>query len=198
MTSAIQSTPKKALIIIAVIHDDVPPATRNTLYADYFRPLVKELESFTERRFHVVFTAGQPYCNFDYKGDDLLQTLQRWEPLSNQLLAELKEDKLDIDKLTKVVLLTNDGLNAAVLGGALVRGKISSGKCAIASLVGYSAVGHEIGHLLGATHEDYEIQYNGWVAQTYMAPSREILLSNSYTFSPANRKNIINYLADKD
>ena len=64
---------KNAIIIIAVIHDDVPESTRKTIYADHFHPLVSELESFTERKVNVIFTGGEPYSNFDYKGNDTIE-----------------------------------------------------------------------------------------------------------------------------
>lgn len=41
---------------------------------------------------------------------------------------------------------------------------------AIASAGAYGAPAHEIGHLLGATHEDAELKFNGWVCETYTHP----------------------------
>ena len=53
MTSTTERTRKKDITIIAVVHDDVPESTRKTIYADYFHPLVSELESFTDRKINV-------------------------------------------------------------------------------------------------------------------------------------------------
>ena len=113
----------------------------------------------------------------------------------------MKNEGLDIkvnSDLTKVILVTRDILNDTAAGAALIWSPTSFGQVAIASVTSYSVVGHEIGHLLGAKHEDSEVQFNGWFADTYMAPKREIIKSHSYTFSPANRQNIKNYLANKD
>ncbi|MGV8889028.1 MAG: hypothetical protein ACOH2P_13525 [Pseudomonas sp.] len=198
MISTTEQKHKNSITIIAVVHDDVPISTANTIYADHFRPLVRELESFTERKVNVVFAGGEPYDKFEYKGDDILETLRSWEALGFKLLTEMKKEGLNIDSMTKVILVTNDALNDKTAGAALLWSPTNTGKCAIASLSSYLNVGHEVGHLLGAKHEDFEVQYNGWWAETYMAPKREIIRSISYTFSPANRQNIKNYLADKD
>lgn len=41
---------------------------------------------------------------------------------------------------------------------------------AIASVAAYGAPAHEIGHLLGATHEDAELKFNGWVVKRTPTP----------------------------
>lgn len=185
---------KKSLIIIAVVHNDVPESTRKTIYADYFYPVVSELESFTGRKVNVVFAKGDPQSAFDYKaykGDARKATLQKWESLGSSLRNEMSADGLETDNLTKIILLTKDGLNSEAAGAAL-----QSGRVAMASLVSYNTVGHEIGHMLGARHEDAEVQYkNGWWAETYMYPNPELIRSNAYAFSAANRQHILNYLA---
>jgi hypothetical protein len=193
MTSTIDRKQKKPIMIIAVIHDDVPESTRKTIYEDHFAPLIKELESFTERKADVVFTGGEPHSNFDYKGDNLLGIMSRWESLGSKLLPQIESEGLPGGALTKIVLVTKDGVNDKTLGIASPYHRF-----AIASLTGYQIVGHEIGHLLGAKHEDSEVQFNPWFADTYMAPKNDMFASNTYTFSPANRQNIKNYLADKD
>lgn len=185
---------KKSFIIIAVVHNDVPESTRKTIYADYFHPVVSELESFTGRKVNVVFAKGDPQSAFDYKankGDDLLATMQRWEALGSSLRNEMHTDGLETDSLTKIMLLTKDYMNSETAGVAL-----TSGRVAMASLVNYTTVGHEIGHMLGARHEDFEVQYkDGWWAETFMIPNPNIIRSNAYAFSAANRQHILNYLA---
>lgn len=197
MSSTINPAQKNSITIIAVVHNDVPKSKRETIYADHFYPLVKELESFTERKVHVVFAGAEPYTHFDYKGTDTLDTLQRWESMGFRLLDEMRKEGLITNVLTKVMLVTHDTLNDKVAGVALISQPTHSGMFAIASLTSYINVGHEIGHLLGARHEDWEVQFNGWWAETYMTPQRELIRSISYTFSAANRKNINNYLSTK-
>ena len=201
MTLNIEQTQKKPITIIAVIHDAVPESTTKTIYADYFQPLVNELESFTERTINVVFAGGEPYSNFNYKGDDLAKTLERWNAFGHKLLQEMRKEGLDIDvnsDLTKVVLVTHEMLNNEAAGAALIWPPARPGKVAIASVKSYQIVGHEIGHLIGARHEDSEVQFTPWFADTYMAPKQDIFAANTYTFSRANRQNIKNYLADKN
>lgn len=206
MTSTVKQTQKKDITIIAVVHDDVPQLTRKTIYADYFEPLVKELESFAERKVNVVFAGGAPQSNFHYKGDDVLQTLQRWAPLAANLLDEMKKEGLVVDNLTKVVLVTKGLLKGSltslfedkVLGSALLDLPDNTGTFAISSLITYRTVGFQVGLLLGAKIEDAETQFNGWFAETYMTQDRDWVKSNSYTFSDANRQNIKNYLTEKD
>ncbi|WP_223480107.1 MULTISPECIES: zinc-dependent metalloprotease [unclassified Pseudomonas] len=197
MSSTINPTQKNSITIIAVVHNDVPKSKRETIYADHFYPLVKELQNFTERKVHVVFAGGEPYTHFDYKGTDTLNTLRRWESLGFRLQDEMRKEGLTTNVLTKVILVTNDLLDAGIAGVALTWPPTNAGMFAIASLTSYMNVGHEIGHLLGARHEDWEVQFNGWWAETYMTPQRELVRSISYTFSAANRKNINNYLSTK-
>jgi hypothetical protein len=196
MTNTIEQK-KKPIIIIAIIHDDVTASARKTIYADYFHPFITELESFTGRKFHVIFGKGDPYSNFDYKGSDPLKTLQKWEFHCYRYINKLEEQGHTFDEIPLVVLLTNDSLNEKTLGAALVRQPSQIGTFAIASLSSYATVGHEIGHLLGAKHEDSEVQYNGWWCETYMTPQGDSMKSNCYTYSPANRENIKNFLNSK-
>ncbi|WP_311884427.1 MULTISPECIES: reprolysin-like metallopeptidase [unclassified Pseudomonas] len=198
MTS-LQETQKKDIRIVAILHNDIPQSKRKTLYADYFQPLVKELESFTGRKVDVIFKTGEPHSSFYYKRDPV-EAMELWIPFCNRLMEIMEEEEgYDFDdELTKFILVTNNALDGGTYGVASMDLSPTTGTAAIASLETYSCIGHEIGHLLGATHDDSEILFNGWFAETYVVPQRNNLRSNSYTFSSANRQNILNYLADKD
>lgn len=188
-------TEKKAITIFVIIHDDVPESTRKNLYADHFQPFTTELQSFIERKVHVVFGRLAPYSNFDYKNENEQMTSSRWENMCFGYLEERRAEGFKTDRLTKVLLVTNESLNSRIAGIARVYPPFFSGNSAIASLINYINVAHEIGHLLGARHEDYETQFNGWWCETYMTPKPGGIKSNCYIFSPANRQNIKNYLA---
>jgi hypothetical protein len=188
-------TEKKAITIFVIIHDDVPESTRKNLYADHFQPFITELQSFIERKVHVIFGRLAPYSNFDYKNENEQMTSSRWENMCFGYLEERRAEGFKTDRLTKVLLVTNENLNSRTGGIARIYPPFFSGNSAIASLTSYINVAHEIGHLLGAKHEDYETQFNGWWCETNMSPRSGGITSNCYVFSPANRQNIKNYLA---
>lgn len=102
---------KRDINIFAVVHDDIPATTTTSIYAEHFQPFVKELESFIDRKFNVVFGRGAPYSQFNYKGDDPLRTLKSWEILGRQYLELAKAEGFETGPLDQVVLLTKENLN---------------------------------------------------------------------------------------
>jgi hypothetical protein len=195
MTTTIESSQEKKIItIFAVLHDDVPESTRKTIYANYFYPFVSELESFTDRKVNVVFWRNSPpYSTYRYKGENVRWISEQWELLAFEFLKEMRAKGFNTDTTTKVILITKEMINDKHAGVATR----SPGTAAIASITSYITIGHEVGHLLDARHEDSETQYNGWWCDTYMAPEINTLKSNCYVFSKANRQNINDYLAQK-
>jgi len=80
-------------------------------------------------------------------------------------------------------------------------GFLSAGKAyregaeAVASLTGpWNIVAHEVGHLLGATHEDAETRATDWWwCQTTMTAIPVPFLNSCYAYSAANRRRIQDY-----
>jgi len=189
---------KRDINIFAIVHDDLPASAIKNIYADHFHPFVQELESFIDRKFNVAFGRAAPYSQFNYKGNDPLRTLRAWETLGRQYLEWARIEGFETGPLDQVVLLTKENLNEKTAGAALLWPPLNTGNFAISSLGSRINVGHEVGHLLGARHEDSEIQYNGWWCETYMTPQPHPLRSICYSFSQKNRENIKNHLANKD
>ncbi|UPG93671.1 zinc-dependent metalloprotease [Luteibacter aegosomatissinici] len=87
----------------------------------------------------------------------------------------------------KFILLVPDNLGPFAAGKAY-----HEGAEAVASVGGpWSVVAHELGHLLGARHEDAEVRYTGWWwCHTNMAAVPSPFLGNCYAYSAANRRRI--------
>lgn len=134
---------------------------------------------------------------YNYKNESESAALQGWRDLLHDFYSKTLSRDRDEANLTKLLLLTRDNINEK-LGGILgLVGGVSmvEGHCAIASIGSYRYPAHEIGHMLGATHEDSEVVYDGWWNDTIMlvddySPAR----GNVYRFSEKNRENIRKYL----
>lgn len=90
----------------------------------------------------------------------------------------------------KFILLVPDIIEATTAGIAYPEGVE-----AVAALAGpWPVVAHEVGHLLGATHEEAETRFIGWWwCQTTMKGTAAGLIGGCYEYSTANRKRIQDY-----
>jgi hypothetical protein len=87
----------------------------------------------------------------------------------------------------KFVLVTPTNLGAAIGGVAY-----NEGVEAVASLDSrYSVIAHEVGHMLGAAHDDAETRRTDWWwCHTNMHAAPADLVGNCYVYSEANRRRI--------
>ena len=148
--------------------------------------MIKEIEAFSERRVFVQFIRDTPpYTDLDYKGKDNISYI-RW---AQAAYAFRSSNNLPDNRTTKFILLTNDNINDKSIGLS------SAGQyAAIASLSSFASVAHEMGHLLDGNHESAEIKYNGWWCETFLYFERQLLRSNCYTYTDANKARMNAYL----
>lgn len=180
---------KMPIFIHAFIHDDIAEP-QSEIYKKHFLPMVKEIEGVTGRRVSVQFIRHQPtYTDFAYENSDEQATYQSWNKLAIQYRDK---QNLPYQRTTKFLLLTNKSLNSRV-GGIAGIGQ----QTGIASLKSTIIVGHEVGHMLDASHENSEVLFRGaWWCESYMVPSPNLLTTNCDIYTNANRERISAFLRD--
>lgn len=188
--SADEKFTKTPLHFYVFLHDDIPQAERENISKDYFSWLRKDLESFTHRRVYVNFIEHvAPITQYPYQGENLAEILDGWQREVNDYIDK---NNLPMNSRTKYLLLTNEKINGMTLGVA--RDKSYAG---IASLGSYPAAAHEIGHLLGGTHEHSEVLFKGsWWCETNIFPTRINVRANCYHYSDKNKEAIAAYLSE--
>lgn len=176
-----------------IVHQEVPGDLRTRLQADYLQRWVEEMEKVTGREVEIRFNDNVPgVSDMVYTGENR-QVVRSIIERANQA-AWQKDGNYRRDKTLLLVMggVRSEGSAAEeVLGEAVFQG--SSGW---ASLKTYTAAGHELGHMFGATHENAEVLYNGWWCETYTYPVRQNLRSNCYRYSDLNRQAIRAYLSE--
>ncbi|WP_079230299.1 hypothetical protein [Pseudomonas putida] len=179
----------RTLVITVYPHDELAGISDQQLHDDLFQHWLDEMRSFTQHPIEVIFQrAIAGLTDIDYRAMS-----------SNQILDAFT-DEISVQRsarpfsfMNKDLLLTKDsydrsGLNC-VAGLAHV-----NGNTAIASMTTYAIPGHQLGHMLSATHENARTDFNGWFCETYMVPARIVLRSNCYRYSEQNRAAIADYL----
>jgi len=181
----------RSLVITVYPHDELADISDRQLQDDYFQHWLDEMRSFTQHPIEVFFQRAIPgLTDIDYRA-----------MTSSQVLAAFTQE-IDVQRsarpfsyMNKDLLLTRDSYDRS--GLTFVAGLAHlGGTSAIASMTSYAAPGHEIGHLLSATHENASTGFNGWFCETYMVPARIVLRSNCYRYSEQNRAAIVDYLRD--
>ncbi|MEO9244781.1 hypothetical protein ABI279_20400 [Pseudomonas inefficax] len=187
MTMAFQAAPTwaaKSLVLTLYPHDELADISDEKLRHDFVQPWLNEMREISNHSIEVIFkrnVAGItdiPYR--EMSPEDTYRTFSDATPPQ--------------PRSNKSVLLARDtfGINSE---GTETVGLTKSGYAdGIASLATYTALGHELGHMMKATHEAAELRYNPWRCETYVFPLRNSLRSNCYRYSDQNRAIIADYL----
>lgn len=173
--------------VVVYVHDDVP-SNIATAPEGYFEPWQAEMAKIQPFPVRVEYRRNVPgVTDVQYQFHESQHALDNFR---NALRLHNDTHKnWGHPKRTKRLLLTGGNINEDTLGIAYVQGSIG-----IATTTAFAAPGHELGHILGATHEASEVLNNPWFCETYMIPSRFSLRSNCYRYSDENRARISDYI----
>lgn len=186
---------------MVIIHDDLKKHHKDKLYADHFAWLKTELEFVSQRE--VLINMSEPgdapdLSGYNYKNEDEMAALLGWRDRLHDAYTEMSKNQNFDRNLIKFILLTRNNMHEKAGGVLGLQAGVAAikGHCAIAATTFTQAPAHEIGHMLGATHEDSEVVYDGWWHDSIMlADPFTPLRGNAYRFSDKNRDNIRQYLS---
>ena len=194
IASGVQRNPANPKLIINVfLHDDLKVkegsgvrARIGVIHADYFAWWSSHLQYQLGIPIEITYHYSLPgITDFDYRGDSTL-ALQKWSPIVNRYK---EQNGLSESRFRKYLLLTKHVWSNGA--GAAYR----VGDAAVAAQLTYLTPAHEIGHMIGAVHDDWDFFYqNAWWCETIMRPSHNFMLGNCYRYSTKNLNNIRSYL----
>lgn len=179
----------RSLVITVYPHDELASISDQQLHDDFFQHWLDEMRSFTQHPIEVIFQRAVPgLTDIDYAAMTSNEVLDAFTQEIN-----IQRSARPFSFMNKDLLLTRDSYDRS--GLTFVAGLSQlSGTTGIASMTSYAVPGHEIGHMLSATHENAKTDFNGWFCETYMVPARILLRSNCYRYSEQNRAAIAAYL----
>lgn len=190
-------TTKQPINIYIFPHEDLAGYTRNQIFEGYLDWLVEELELISGRTVKILYrneVESTKLKTFNYKNENHGEALREWTALLEADLAERWNIRPSHSTHDKYLLLTRD-----IIGSSAAGVTIMGGHTGIASITTYHVPAHEVGHMLGATHEDSEVLYNGWWNETIMlADDASQLRGKTYRYSDKNREHIRNHLKKLD
>ncbi len=176
------------LTINIFVHDDTDIVDGHDLYRDYLSWWLAELqEKIVPDQAIKVDVVGRirGVTDIKYGGS---ASITRWTSVVAKLVEKQGFRRTHKDKY---LLFTKNEISPGLSGVAL-RNKSE----AIASKAGgYSIIAHELGHTLGALHEDAEIRYGGWWCETNMYGNHSPFRSHCCVYSDKNRARIRDYIA---
>ncbi|RWU26842.1 hypothetical protein DM813_03145 [Pseudomonas alkylphenolica] len=185
------ATAARSLVVWVYAHDDLADISDAQLNKDYFQHWIDEMRLITNHPIEVIFERNVPGIT------DITYSSMS----AASLLAMFSNQSSDIDHqrerspsyLNKSILLTKEPYDKSE-SGLLAGLAYVKQTTAIASLATFVAPAHELGHLFSATHNDAEVNFNGWFCETYTFETRLSLRSNCYRYSDKNRQNIADYI----
>lgn len=178
----------RSLTVTVYVHDDLADMSDEQLNKDFFQHWLDEMRSFSQQSIEVIFQRKVEHItDIAYAG---MPSAKLLEVFTRQLHEQRRHPFLSF--MDKQLLLTGNSYDHSGLNYNAGLAYLKK-NTAIASVAAYGAPAHEIGHLLGATHEDAELKFNGWVCETYTHP-RVPARSNCYRYSDKNRANIADYM----
>lgn len=178
----------RSLTVTVYVHDDLADMSDEQLNKDFFQHWLDEMRSFSQRSIEVIFQRKVEHItDIAYAG---MPSAKLLEAFTRQLHEQRRHPFFSF--MDKQLLLTGNSYDHSGLNYTAGLAYLKQ-NMAIASVAAYGAPAHEIGHLLGATHEDAELKFNGWVCETYTHP-RVPARSNCYRYSDKNRANIADYM----
>ncbi|PVZ38771.1 hypothetical protein [Pseudomonas sp. CC120222-01a] len=183
----------ETLIIHVYLHDELASVTEEALYYDYLKHWEDEMHAFTSQSIEVIYHRDIPgITDIEYAArNNASSTLQAF----HNAMAELRFQHYP-KAINKSILVTQNGYEL-LDNGKTVEGLAQfEGISAIASRSSFANLGHEIGHMLGATHEHAETVRTPLLVkcETYVYPERAWDRSNCYRYSDDNRQNIVAHL----
>ncbi|GAB6404476.1 reprolysin-like metallopeptidase [Pseudomonas sp. MHK4] len=191
---------KKPISIMVIIHNDLQDYSRERLNEEYFAWLKPELEEISGRPVFIQMSDNQDVpelTDYNYRNDDTTASVAGWKERVTNLHSVLSKQENFDRNLIKILLLTRYNISEVLwgLGGAVGGIAYSKSYAGISAITSRRAPAHEIGHMLGATHEDSEVVYDGWWHDSIMlSDAGSQYRGNNYRFSDKNRQNIRNYL----